>query len=152
GRPAPAKKRSPAKKAPARKTQAGPGPDKVLAGVERLRTHIANLPLAFEVPGADDARRDRDMLIGQLDDYPPPRLRRREPPLVAVIGGSPGAGKSTLTNSLVQREVSPSGVLRPTTRSPVLVHHPSDSGAFMSQRVLPGLTRVTAEGPAPIQR
>ena len=68
-----------------------------------------------------------------------------------MIGGSTGAGKSTLTNSLVRREVSRSGVLRPTTRSPVLVHHPADSGAFLSQRILPRLTRVTSEAPEPNQ-
>jgi hypothetical protein len=129
----------------------GPGPDRILAGVERLRTHVATLPLAFEVAGVADIRRERETLIGQLDDYLLPRLRRRDAPLLAVIGGSTGAGKSTLTNSLVQREVSRSGILRPTTRSPVLVHHPGDAGAFMSQRVLPGLTRVTAEGTEPVQ-
>jgi hypothetical protein len=132
-------------------TDVGPGPDRILAAVERLRTHVATLPLAFDVGGVAEARRERETLIGQLDDYLLPRLRRRDAPLLAVIGGSTGAGKSTLTNSLVQREVSRSGVLRPTTRSPVLVHHPGDAGAFMSQRVLPGLTRVTSEAPEPVQ-
>jgi hypothetical protein len=145
------KRRAPRKKTPPAGTSAGPPPDKILAGVERLRTHVATLPLAFVVPGVADARRERDPLIGQLDDYLLPRLRRRDAPLLAVIGGSTGAGKSTLTNSLVRREVSRSGVLRPTTRSPVLVHHPSDAGAFMSQRILPGLTRVTSEAAEPIQ-
>ena len=71
--------------------------------------------------------------------------------MLAVVGGSTGAGKSTLVNSLVRREVTRSGVLRPTTRSPVLVHHPYDSGAFLSQRILPGLARVTSEAPEPVQ-
>jgi hypothetical protein len=31
------------------------------------------------------------------------------------------------------------------------VHHPYDSGAFLSQRVLPGLARVTSEAPEPAQ-
>src|SRR5690606_28679693 len=30
-------------------------------------------------------------------------------------------------NTLLGEEVSPAGVLRPTTRRPVLVHHPADS-------------------------
>ena len=47
-------------------------------------------------------------------------------PLLMVVGGSTGAGKSTLVNSLVGAPVSPAGVLRPTTRSPVLVCHPDD--------------------------
>ena len=123
----------------------------VLASVERLRTHVATLPLNLDVPGVLDARREREKLLAQFDDYLLPRLRRRDAPLLAVIGGSTGAGKSTLTNSLVRRMVSRSGVLRPTTRSPVLVHHPMDSGAFLSQRILPGLTRVTSEAPEPSQ-
>jgi hypothetical protein len=34
-------------------------------------------------------------------------------------------------------------VLRPTTRSPVLVHHPADAGWFSGTRILPGLARTT---------
>jgi energy-coupling factor transporter ATP-binding protein EcfA2 len=81
-------------------------------------------------------------LLAQLDDYLVPRLRAPEAPLLAVIGGSTGAGKSTLVNSLVGRRVSESGVLRPTTRTPVLVCHPDDHHWFAGQRVLPRLTRV----------
>jgi hypothetical protein len=61
-----------------------------------------------------------------------------------VVGGSTGAGKSTLVNSLVQARVSAPGVLRPTTRAPVLVCHPSDSPWFRQGDLLPGLTRRTA--------
>jgi hypothetical protein len=58
------------------------------------------------------------------------------------VGGSTGAGKSTLVNSLVGRRVSEAGVLRPTTRTPVLVCHPEDHHWFSGMRVLPDLTRV----------
>ena len=130
---------------------AGRRPPDLLAAVERLRDQVLTLALNLEAQGVSDARRQRDGLIRQFDDYLLPRLRRMDAPLLAVIGGSTGAGKSTLTNSLIRREVSRSGVLRPTTRSPVLVHHPFDSGAFLSQRILPGLARVTSEGPEPAQ-
>ncbi len=70
-------------------------------------------------------------------------------PLLAVVGGSTGAGKSTLVNSLVGGRVSPAGVLRPTTRSPVLVHHPDDLAWFATERVLPGLVRSQGEGAGP---
>ena len=63
-------------------------------------------------------------------------------PLLAVVGGSTGAGKSTLVNSLVGRRVTEPGVLRPTTRSPVLVHHPDDADWFGQDRLLPDLERV----------
>jgi hypothetical protein len=49
------------------------------------------------------------------------------PVFLAVVGGPTGAGKSTLVNSLVRAPVSPVGVLRPTTRQPVLIVHPSDT-------------------------
>lgn len=125
-------------------------PDLLQAG-ERLREEVSALKLPLVVPDVETARTDRERLLAQLDDYLLPRLRRMDAPLLGVIGGSTGAGKSTLTNSLVRKEVSRSGVLRPTTRSPVLVHHPYDSGAFLSQRILPNLARVTAEAPEPLQ-
>ncbi|GAA3592719.1 hypothetical protein GCM10022223_04300 [Kineosporia mesophila] len=124
---------------------------KRLAAVERLRTQVATLSLTLDVEGAAAVRKEREDLLSQLDDYILPRLQRPDAPALAVIGGSTGAGKSTLTNSIVGREVTRSGVLRPTTRSPVLVHHPIDSGAFLSQRILPRLTRVTSEAAEPLQ-
>lgn len=123
----------------------------LLEASELLRTELGALRLPLTLPGVDQGRRERDTLIAQLDDYLLPRLRRMDAPVLAVVGGSTGAGKSTLVNSLVRREVTRSGVLRPTTRSPVLVHHPYDSGAFLSQRILPGLARVTSEAPEPAQ-
>jgi hypothetical protein len=65
-----------------------------------------------------------------------------------VVGGSTGAGKSTLVNSVVRQDVTRSGVLRPTTRSPVLVHHPADAGWFAGSRILPGLARRTGAAPS----
>ncbi|HMQ38559.1 MAG TPA: GTPase domain-containing protein, partial [Micropruina sp.] len=82
----------------------------------------ARLPL--DLPGRDRSETLRRELVGQLNDYLLPRLDRLDAPLLAVIGGSTGAGKSTLVNSMIGRQVSRPGVIRPTTRSPVLVHHP----------------------------
>ncbi len=112
-----------------------------------LRDAVEALRLPLDVEGAAQARRDRGALLDQLDDYVLPRLRSLDAPLLAVVGGSTGAGKSTLTNSLLGQVVSRSGVLRPTTRSPVLVHHPDDARWFDRQRILPGLARVTGAGP-----
>ncbi|KPC59007.1 dynamin family protein [Streptomyces chattanoogensis] len=112
--------------------------------VLRERVDAARFPLPLR--GAARARRNRAELLAQLDDYVIPRLRSPQAPLLAVIGGSTGAGKSTLVNSLVGRRVSEAGVLRPTTRTPVLVCHPDDHRWFAGQRVLPQLTRVWVPG------
>jgi energy-coupling factor transporter ATP-binding protein EcfA2 len=113
----------------------------------QLGDTLERLEMALEVPEAPEGRRLRDELAGQIGDYLLPRLRQMDAPLLLVVGGSTGAGKSTLVNSLVGVEVSPAGVLRPTTRSPVLVCHPADVRWFEGGRVLPDLNR-TLGGPA----
>ena len=115
----------------------------LLNAVQRLRGDVENVTLPLDIPGAAEGRVSRSALLKQLDDYVIPRLSSLDAPLLAVVGGSTGAGKSTLVNSLVGSVVSRSGVLRPTTRSPVLVHHREDTGWFTGGRVLPGLARVT---------
>lgn len=92
------------------------------------------------------ARRARGELAGQIDDYLLPRLEAIDAPLLAVVGGSTGAGKSTLVNSLVGAEVTVPGVLRPTTLGPTLVVSPADADWFTGRNVLPGLPRVTGYG------
>lgn len=114
----------------------------LLDALSALRDRVAAARFPLPVPGAPRARVNRDELLAQLDDYLLPRLRAPEAPLLAVIGGSTGAGKSTLVNSLVGRQVSEAGVLRPTTRTPVLVCHPDDHHWFGTGRVLPGLARI----------
>jgi hypothetical protein len=109
----------------------------------RLRDDLRAVRLDLAVPGAEEARRTRDDLVAQVDDYVLPRLGQMDAPALIVVGGSTGAGKSTLLNSLVGSIVSPAGVLRPTTRAPVLAFHPDDLEWFEGARVLPGLPRAS---------
>ncbi|MDP9864697.1 MULTISPECIES: ABC transporter [Streptosporangium] len=124
------------------------GSDGLLEALRELRRHLALdlFPLAAGDVGS--ARRALRELTGQLDDYLIPRLSAIDAPLLAVVGGSTGAGKSTLVNSLVGADVSEPGVLRPTTLAPTLVTGPADSAWFTAQHVLPGLPRVTGGGAA----
>ncbi|WP_430595290.1 dynamin family protein, partial [Isoptericola sp. QY 916] len=117
--------------------------------LETLRARLGALRLPLETPGVGAARADLHQAVDQLDDYLLPRLRAERAPLLVVVGGSTGAGKSTLVNSLLGEPVSAPGVLRPTTRAPVLVHHPLDARWFTTDRVLPGLARVTSSGRLP---
>ncbi|MEU7931743.1 GTPase domain-containing protein [Micromonospora echinofusca] len=129
------------------------GDDSLPAALAGLRAAIGTARFPLALPSAEPARRAGGSLTDQLDDYLLPRLRRLDAPLLVVVGGSTGAGKSTLVNSLVQARVSAAGVLRPTTRSPVLVCNPADSGWFRKGELLPGLTRTTepSEDPRTLQ-
>ncbi|WP_236051583.1 GTPase family protein, partial [Nonomuraea cypriaca] len=123
----------------------------LLGALEALRRPLDRelFPLAIGEAAAD--RRALRELTGQLDDYLLPRLRALDAPLLAVVGGSTGAGKSTLVNSLVGADVAEPGVLRPTTLVPTLVVSQDDRGWFMGQNVLPGLSRATGAGPGALR-
>ncbi len=114
--------------------------------LEALRTRVGGLRLDLSVPGADRARQAQAELVGQVDDYLLPRLRQLDAPLLAVVGGSTGAGKSTLVNTLIGENVSKAGWLRPTTRGPVLVCSPGDLRWFSEDRILPELARTSGDG------
>jgi len=91
-------------------------------------------------PGPGDlgaARRRR--LAWHLNDYLLPRVRDLEAPLVCILLGSTGAGKSSLLNGLAGALVSPSGVVRPTTMRPVVLLAPGQADAFMAGKVLAAL-------------
>lgn len=106
----------------------------------RAALQSANLPL--NLPGVDGNRVMCAEMVDQLEDYVLPRLIQIDAPLLAVVGGSTGVGKSTLVNSIVGAKVTEPGILRPTTRSPVLVHNPADADWFNKERILPDLART----------
>jgi len=110
--------------------------------LEAVRRELSAVSLPLALPGADAARLDIRRALAQLDDYILPRYRSLDAPLLAVVGGSTGAGKSTLVNGLVGHAVTRAGAIRPTTRQPILLHHPGDAAWFEDQRVLPSLSRI----------
>ena len=80
-----------------------------------------------EPAGAKDrARQLRD----HVRAYVLPRVQALESPLLIVILGPTGAGKSTLMNTLARAAVSRTGVLRPTTREAVLLATDADAATL----------------------
>ncbi|MFI6500179.1 ABC transporter [Nonomuraea typhae] len=123
----------------------------LVSALESLRARLDGelFPLAIGEAAAD--RLALKELTGQLDDYVLPRLRSIDAPLLTVVGGSTGAGKSTLVNSLAGADVAEPGVLRPTTLVPTLAVSPADHAWFMGSHVLPGLSRVSGSGPGALR-
>ncbi len=114
----------------------------LMAAIGALRESVAGLRFGLDLPGADEAKQERADLVAQLEDYVLPRVRMRTAPALIVIAGSTGAGKSTLVNSLAERNVSRTGVRRPTTGVPVLVCHPDDQKWFAEGELLGRLRRI----------
>ncbi len=113
-----------------------------LNSLERLRASLADAGLNLPLEGAAAQREAAAAAVSQINDYIRPRLADLDAPLLAVVGGSTGSGKSTIVNALIGTPTTRAGVIRPTTRQPILVHAPVDAGWFASDRILPGLARV----------
>ncbi|MGI8830630.1 MAG: GTPase domain-containing protein [Candidatus Limnocylindria bacterium] len=99
----------------------GGGDDPLLTLANALRKRIATAPAGDREQRADGLRR-------HVEEYLLPRTANLDAPLLVVILGSTGSGKSSLLNSLAGAALSPSGVLRPTTREPIAIAHPDDLG------------------------
>ncbi|MBX6767899.1 MAG: AAA family ATPase, partial [Actinomadura rubrobrunea] len=104
-----------------------------------LRDRLGSFELVLDVPGVEQAREAQLEIRNQLNDYVLPRIQAAGTPMLVVLGGSTGAGKSTLVNTLVGARVSATGVLRPTTSSPILVCHPDHAEWFLEGPLLPGM-------------
>ncbi|RMI06970.1 hypothetical protein EBM89_14340, partial [Cellulomonas triticagri] len=117
----------------------------LLDAITDLLRDVRATGFPLDVPGVVEDRASRTRLVDQLADHLVPRLRQLSAPAVVVVAGSTGAGKSTLVNSIVGSEVSTAGVLRPTTRRPVLVHHPEDAELVREHPVTDAVEVVASE-------
>ena len=102
---------------------------------DALRDLASTLQRRMAVAPGPSRRARAERLQRHVVDYLLPRARDASAPLIVVILGSTGSGKSSLFNGLVGRALSPSGVLRPTTLRPLAVVHPDDTAADL----LPGM-------------
>ena len=103
--------------------------------IAALADRRAALVREDDAPGAKErARQLRD----HVRAYVIPRARALESPLLVVLLGPTGAGKSTLMNTLARATVSRTGVLRPTTREAVLLATDADA-AVLRRGALAGI-------------
>ncbi|MBR5951455.1 MAG: dynamin family protein [Actinomycetaceae bacterium] len=113
--------------------------------LEDLRHALAQMSFPLPSVHGEDAEEIRKDIVRQLEDYILPRYASLDAPLIAVVGGSTGSGKSTLVNSLLHQNIARASAIRPTTRRPLLIHNPHDAHWFNDSRVLPGLARVSGQ-------
>lgn len=128
---------------------AAPADAEAIELLTALRNELSKDLFPLEIAGAVESRQAAKEARAQLDDYVLPRYGSLDAPLLAVVGGSTGAGKSTLVNALVGHTVTRAGAIRPTTRQPILLHHAEDAKWLDSDRILPGLKRITGTPVAP---
>ncbi|EEH63408.1 hypothetical protein HMPREF0044_1332 [Gleimia coleocanis DSM 15436] len=120
-----------------------------ISSLSRLSTTLKDLAFIFPQADFQEAEAKRKRVIHKLDNHMLPRLRNLNAPLVCVLAGSTGSGKSTIVNSLLQTQVASASAVRPTTRRPLLLHAPADAVWFKGTTVLPQLAKVRVEAGAP---
>jgi energy-coupling factor transporter ATP-binding protein EcfA2 len=107
----------------------GTEPVELRALVERL-DDLVDRRLASQ-PRTDAARTRIRQLADLLHGHITVRAASLDAPLVVLLVGPTGAGKSTIFNTIAGRPASPTGVLRPTTRVAVVLVHPDDRQALV---------------------
>ncbi len=101
---------------------------------------LAERRLAFPTanPAADARARQ---LHDHLDGFVRPRVADIDAPLLVLLLGPTGAGKSSLLNTIAGAEVSEAGVLRPTTKDAVLYASEGDSHRILASGRLAAIAK-----------
>lgn len=98
-----------------------PDEHQIEAALGSLRAALGDVAFSMTGPDRDPLEVERRRLVKSISDYLLPRVRTDTAiPVVVLVAGAGGVGKSTLLNSLAQTDVSPVGLARPTTRHPVI--------------------------------
>src|SRR5947207_12674121 len=96
------------------------------------------LALATANPAAEARARQ---LHDHLDGFIRPRLADIDAPLLVLLLGPTGAGKSSLLNTIAGAQVSEAGVLRPTTKDAVLYASKGDSDRILASGRLAAIAK-----------
>lgn len=108
-----------------------PSTDRLSELAERLGALVAERLLG---PNAGpDASRRTTQLRDNLSAHVLPRARSLDAPLLVLLIGPTGAGKSSLLNALVGFAASAAGVTRPTTRDVVVVARPGARDSLVGE-------------------
>jgi energy-coupling factor transporter ATP-binding protein EcfA2 len=118
------------------------GSDQQVAALDGLSAALVELRFALLPPDDRDAASAHRVRVRRDLEGLRVRLLHPDAALLVVVGGVTGGGKSTLVNTLAGQVVAATGVRRPTTSTPTLVHHPDDAGWFAGALRLPDLDRV----------
>jgi energy-coupling factor transporter ATP-binding protein EcfA2 len=124
----------------------GTAPADLRALVDRLDA-LAERRVATR-PRSEAAATRATRLADHLAGHVRVRAASLDAPLLVVLVGPTGAGKSTVFNTIAGRAASETGVLRPTTRVAVVLLHPEDreglaQGTFA--RIPPSLIRFVED-------
>ena len=114
-----------------RNGQSGPpaASERVLVDLVDRVDSLAKRAGTLEV-AALPARRRIAQLREHVARHVRPRAVSLDAPLVVLLVGPTGAGKSSLFNALIRRRASPTGVLRPTTRELIALARPDAGDAL----------------------
>lgn len=93
-------------------TQAPPGVD-----LARVAAALGSTTLVLAGPEAEARRRALQLTV---ERYLLPKVSDPSAPLITVVVGPTGSGKSTLVNAMAGHAVTVTGPLRPTTRTPMV--------------------------------
>ena len=124
----------------------GTAPSALRGLVDRLET-LAERRLATR-PRSEAALARATRLADHLAGHVRVRAASLDAPLLVVLVGPTGAGKSTVFNTIAGRAASETGVLRPTTRVAVVLLHPEDRPAIGEgtfARILPSQVRYVED-------
>ena len=97
--------------------------------IQRLES-LSERRLALRPRSAAATARARQ-LADHLRGHVRVRAASLDAPVVVLLVGPTGAGKSTIFNTITGRVASSTGVLRPTTRVAVILVHPADQQALL---------------------